>query len=300
MEDTLELVEIDTADTFEELCEKEIGYILSYNSHYIDGYGYNGTIGGEGTNGYSFTEEQRKNVSKSQLRRFENPEAREQSSEAAKKRFENPEEREKHHIRMNKRFEDNPELRGILSELKKKYFENPETREQCSESQKKRFENPDERKQCSESQKKRFENPEARKQSHEAAKNYWDDNENAIQNARENAIQHAKNNPEAGKKRGEIIKKRYKDNPEMGKKCSEAQKKRFENPEARRKLSDGKGKNKPFDVFTKDGTFIKTFTYVFEANEYLQKEHNITSTIKIGAVLNGTRKSSAGFVFKYK
>ena len=33
MVDTFELVEIDTADTLEELCEKEIGYILSYNSY---------------------------------------------------------------------------------------------------------------------------------------------------------------------------------------------------------------------------------------------------------------------------
>jgi hypothetical protein len=65
-------------------------------------------------------------------------------------------------------------------------------------------------------------------------------------------------------------------------------------------MSDGKGKNKIFDVFTDDGTFIKTFTYQYEAREYLQKEHHIASTIKIGSVLNGDRKSSAGFVFRYK
>jgi len=73
-----------------------------------------------------------------------------------------------------------------------------------------------------------------------------------------------------------------------------------DNPEARRKLSDGKGKNKPFDIFTTEGTFIKTFTYQFDAREYLQKEHHITSTIKISEVLSGKRNSSAGFVFKYK
>ena len=61
-----------------------------------------------------------------------------------------------------------------------------------------------------------------------------------------------------------------------------------------------RGKNKPFDVITTDGTFVKTFTYQMEAREYLQKEHNITSTIKISEVLTGTRNSSAGFVFKYK
>ena len=72
------------------------------------------------------------------------------------------------------------------------------------------------------------------------------------------------------------------------------------NQEARQKLSDGKGKNKQFYVFKTDGTFIKSFTYQFEAKEYLQTEYNITSTLKISAVLAGNRKSSAGFVFKYK
>ena len=35
--ETLELVEIDTADTIEELCEKEIEYIIEYNSYYMNG-----------------------------------------------------------------------------------------------------------------------------------------------------------------------------------------------------------------------------------------------------------------------
>ena len=162
MVDTLELIKIDTADTEEELCEKEIGYIIKYNSYYMNGNGYNMTYGGDGTFGYVHTEHDR-----------------------------------------NK-----------LSEIKKKYYENnPESREQMSEIKKKYYEN---------------------------------------------------------------------------------------NLEARQKLSDGKGKNKQFDVFKIDGTFIKTFTYQFEAKEYLQKEYKITSTFKISEVLAGNRKSTTGFVFKYK
>ena len=65
-------------------------------------------------------------------------------------------------------------------------------------------------------------------------------------------------------------------------------------------MTDGKGKNKPFDVFTKDGTFIKTFDYQIEAREYLQKEYDITSTFHISDVLAGRLKKTAGFVFKYK
>jgi len=264
MVDLLELIEIDTADTLKELCEKEIRYIEEYNSYYKNGNGYNMTYGGEGTNGYVFTEEDNKKNSESQKKRFENPEARQQCSEAQKKRFENPEAIQQLCESHNKRFE-NPEARQQCSEAQKKRFENPEARQQCSEAQKKRFENPEAIQQLCESQKKRFENPEVRQQMSKIKKKYHEDN------------------PDAGNEHSERLKKYYE-----------------ENPDARQKLSDGKGKNKQFDVFTVDGTFIKTFAYQFEAREYLQKEHHITSTIKISEVLEGHRKSSAGFVFTYK
>ena len=97
------------------------------------------------------------------------------------------------------------------------------------------------------------------------------------------------------------MKKLYQDNPDAREKNSESKKKYFQdNPGARQKILDGRGKNKPFDVFRPDGTFIKTFNYQFEAKEYLQKEYNITSTINIGKVLSGKGRKSAGFVFKYK
>jgi len=60
MIETFELEQIDTADTLEELCEKEKEYIKQYNSHYIEGNGYNMTYGGEGTNGYIYTEDDKK------------------------------------------------------------------------------------------------------------------------------------------------------------------------------------------------------------------------------------------------
>ena len=232
MEDTFKLIEIDTADTLEELCEKEIGYIIEYNSYYMNKNGYNMTYGGEGTFGYVYTEEARK----------------EQSN------------------RIKKYFEDNPEAGKEHGEIMKKYYEdNPEARKKNSEAVKKYYEdNPEAKEQISEKSTKQWENPEARKQMSKIKKKYYEDN------------------PEAIQKNREALKKYYENNPE-----------------ARQKLSDGKGKNKPFDVFTKDGTFIKTFTYQFEAKEYLEKEYDIFLS-NISAVLSGKRNNTNGFVFKYK
>ena len=301
MVDSFELTEIDTADTLEELCEKEILYIQEYNSYYMDRNGYNMTFGGEGTNGYVYTEEDRQRNSKAQKKRFENPEERENLIISQKKYWEKPESIKKHCERMKKRFEDNPELAKEMSESQKKRFENPEEREKHCERMKQRFEdNPTLAKEHSERMKKRFgDNPELKEKMSQLQKEYWD-NPESRQLISEKKKKYYQDNPEARQKHSEALKKYY-ENPEARQKNKDAQKKSYEdNPELKKKILDTKGKNKPFDAFKIDGTFIKTFTYNFEANEYLQNTYNITSNIKIGQVLTGSRKSSAGFVFKYK
>ena len=116
-------------------------------------------------------------------------------------------------------------------------------------------------------------NPEAKEQMSKITKKQWE-------------------NPEAKEQMSKIKKKYYEDNSDAIKKNSEAVKKYYEdNSDARQKLSDGKGKNKLFDVFTKDGTFIKTFTYQFEAKEYLEKEYDIFLS-NISAVLTGKRNNT--------
>jgi hypothetical protein len=155
----------------------------------------------------------------------------------------------------------------------------------------------------------------------------------AIEKNKEAQIKYHLEHPEEKQRMSERIKKHYEEHPETIikisesrkkyfqtpgaiEKCSETQKKRFENPEEKQRMSEikkqhfkndpearrksSKGQHEPFDVYTNDGKYIKTFNYQFEAREYLQKENNITSTIKISEVLSGTRNSSAGFVFKYK
>jgi hypothetical protein len=263
MVDTLELIEIDTAYTLEELCEKEIGYIINYNSYYMNKNGYNMTYGGEGTVGYIHTEENNQKNRERRIKYYEeNPEARQKISEIIKKHFENPEARLKN------------------SEAQKKRFENPEEIQKNREAQIKRFDDPEARLKNSEAQKKRYENPEQRKAHSERMKTLFE-------------------NPEAIKKCSEAQKKRF-ENPEERQKMSEMKKKQFEdNPEIQTKRLDAMGKNKQFDVF-KDGAFIKTFTYQFQAKEYLQKQYEISSNIKISEVLAGRQKNSAGFVFKYK
>ena len=299
--DTFELIEIDTADTLEELCEKEIGYIVKYNSHYIDGFGYNMTYGGEGTNGYVYTKEDKLKMSEMCKKYWESPEARKEHSEKRKKYFENnPEAGKEQGERVKKYYEENPEARQQISEKSTKQWENTEAREQMSEIKKKYYEdNPEAGKEHGEKMKQHFENPEEREKMSEIKKKYYE-NPEAIKKCSE-AQKKRFENPEENKKNSERLKKYYQENPEAKQKNSERVKKHHEeNPEWIKKKMDTMGKNKPFDVFKKDGTFIKTFTYQFEAKEYLQKEYNITSTFKISEVLAGNRKSSAGFVFKYK
>jgi hypothetical protein len=244
MIDTFQMIEIDTAETKEELCEKEIAYIEIHNSHYIRGNGCNMTDGGDSC--YEYTEEDRQKMSESQKNYHKNnPEARQKQSETIKKYFkDNPEAGKVHGEYMKQYHKDNPEAGKAHGDYMKQYYEdNPEARQKCSEALKKRYEDPEEIRKCSEAQKKRYEDPEEIRKNSETTKKYFKDN-----------------------------------------------------PEARRRQS----KYEPFNVFKKDGTYIKSFDYQFEAMEYLQKTYDIKTTIKISAVLKGKRKSSHGFIFKYK
>lgn len=57
--------EIEQQDSIESLFEREKFWIVTLNSHYIEGFGYNMTYGGDGNLGYRFTDEQRKRMSES-------------------------------------------------------------------------------------------------------------------------------------------------------------------------------------------------------------------------------------------
>ena len=130
MVDTFELIEIDTADTIEELCELEILYIQEYNSYYLNKTGYNMTFGGEGTNGYIHTEEDNlKNSERKKKYYKENPEVIEVMRETKKKYYEdNPEAGKEHGEYMKKYYEDNPHARHSQREKSIKQWEDPNAR----------------------------------------------------------------------------------------------------------------------------------------------------------------------------
>jgi len=249
MVDSFELIVIDTADTLEELCEKEKEYIIKYNSYYKNGKGYNMTYGGEGNSGYVYTEVDKEKMSKGSIKYFQdNPDARQHLS-----------------TKLKQFHKDNPDARQHLSaKIKQFHKDNPNAGKQHSEKMKIFFgENLYLVKEHSEKLKKYYQdNPDIRQQVSEKMEDYWDNNQNARKH------------------------------------MSEKQKENWKNSDLKKKKLDTMGQNKQFEIY-KDGIFINTFNYQFEAKEFLKKEYQITRTIKIGEVLAKKRKSSAGFVFKY-
>ena len=255
---------IDTASSLEELYEKEKMYIQKYNSHYIHGNGYNMTYGGEGNHGYIFTEEDKKKMSEGQT-----------------KRFENPEEKEKLALQSRNYWNDNEEAKEIMRQLKK---------EQCTQ--------------------------EWREKQSETLKNTHKNNPDLAKQHSERMTQMHLDNPDLAKQNGIKLKQTYIDNPALRIKNSKAQKKRFERPEEKEKLSkihkqrfqdnpNAKiNKNmqcKPFNVYDKKTKkLIGSYNYMFQAVDDIKTRFKITSfSSDISKVLNGTRKTSKGFIFEY-
>ena len=145
-----ESVKIETiceADSQENLDELEIKYIADFNSLKDNGKGYNQTIGGGGTVGYKFTDEQRKNARVAQQKRkIERPDIA-QNSSVFMTQFhkDNPEIGENHSKKMKQRAKDHPEIGENHSKKMKELYENePERKKKMSDIKKKQNEdNPE-------------------------------------------------------------------------------------------------------------------------------------------------------------
>jgi hypothetical protein len=166
MVDTLELIEIDTADSFDELCELEKHYIEEYKSFYMDeNKSYNMTRGGASPCGYIYTEDDKRRNSERMVQYYDNhPEKRRDMSEKIKQYFEDPEVRKKQSERMKKYYEEHPEAKTDGTKMKLYYNENPGARQKMSEIKKRHFEeNPEAGTEHGKRMKKYFENPEHKK-----------------------------------------------------------------------------------------------------------------------------------------
>ena len=147
MVDTFELIEIDTAETKEELCKKEIYYIQDYNSFIGKGNGYNMTLGGEGNLGGICTDETREKISKGRIQyNKNNPEKVKQSQQKSTETHRLPENRQKMSEKKTQYFRDNPEKARENKERMTMLFEDKnssERRQKCSENIKTRFDDPE-------------------------------------------------------------------------------------------------------------------------------------------------------------
>ena len=124
------------ANSQEELDNLEIKYITEYNSFIQYKKGYNQTIGGGGTVGYKFTEDQRNNVIKAQhLRNIKHPEiAINQKEFMINKHKEHPEIAITHSKFMKNRSKEHPEIGLNHSKfMTKLYDEHPEMKNKMSE-----------------------------------------------------------------------------------------------------------------------------------------------------------------------
>ena len=148
-EDLFEIKEIGNASNREELNSLEIYYIKEYNTYFKNGQGYNMTYGGEGSSGYTFTDEIKFNMSilkkeflkthpvyvtkfKEFMKEFWTDEQRLKMSILKKEQIKNnpeiikkwrksrgewtEEEKEKQSIIKKEQFKNNPELAKNISE----------------------------------------------------------------------------------------------------------------------------------------------------------------------------------------
>jgi len=140
---------IETAYSLEELNNLEIKYINEYNTFNNNGNnpnGYNMTIGGDGSGGYKFTEEQREHCRKrEEKRKQERPELSINHSNFMKQRAnDNPNIGMQHSIIMKEMYVNDPSKRVYMSNLKKQqYKDNPDMVNQQSELKLMRYEDKD-------------------------------------------------------------------------------------------------------------------------------------------------------------
>lgn len=135
---------IDYAYSFEELNELEKYYISIFESYYQTNKGYNMTLGGQSSNGYIYTIEDRYKMSEIQKEyRKNNPEESQKQSERLIQYYkDNPDKAMQHGLKIKKLYSDNPEIIDKISDSLKIYYKNnPEKLKKMSDRERERYEN---------------------------------------------------------------------------------------------------------------------------------------------------------------
>jgi len=167
---------IDYANSIEELKELEKYYIRKYDTYEN---GYNCTLGGEGTNGFKMSKEQKAKISENITKYFEDPNNREAQSQRIKQYFQSEENKIKNSNSVIQAYIDNPKLRENLSKIKIKHFENKENREKMSNIKKQLYiDNPELKTVQSNRMKNFYINEENRKNISKKRKEFCQDRSN--------------------------------------------------------------------------------------------------------------------------
>tara|TARA_B110000881_G_C18555653_1_gene506744 strand:- start:112 stop:1227 length:1116 start_codon:yes stop_codon:yes gene_type:complete len=278
----------------EELNDLEIYYIKYYDSYYKndDGTaksGYNMTHGGEGANGYIFTEEDKAKLSKSLQKYYSNPDNKKKNAERQREYIKRHPESAERHSRFMKEYANRPENK----EKSRKRFEeyrinNPNA---ISEQQHEIWNRDGYRDQMSNTQKQVYINLT---QEEKEKRIYGLKNCDRIEQYKN--LKEFKNTQEEKEKFSQIMKNDRLSHPE---KYENARLNRIETCntiEYRENMSKKKRKYlKPFEVF-KDGILIGEFNNTTDCFNAL----NIEKKPSIVKCLDGVLIQSLGYKFQYK
>lgn len=277
----------------EDLNELEIYYIEKNNSYYKNGNGYNMTIGGEGANGYSFTENDRQKLSSSLNTYYiNNPQVLLEMSDRIKEYNKiHPEKAENHSLFM-KQFANLPEnINRSMNTFNTFREENPEA---ASIQQKEIWLRDGYKEKMSNTQKQFLENNPEEKQTRisRLAQYRIDNPENHSKMMKE-----ISSTPEKKEEFKNMIKNDKENFPEKYDKAREKQKNTMNTPEFKENMSQKKRKILPiFECFDKDESLIGEFNNTIDCIKKL----NLQKPPSIVLCLNNIIKQSCGYKFKYK
>lgn len=281
----------------EELNNLEIHYIEMYNSYYkniIDNNdGYNMTIGGEGANGYIFTEIDKQKLSLSLKQYYiDNPQVLTEMSQRTIEYNKKHPEKQIQHSQFMKYYMNLSENKDRSRNIFKKFREeNPES---ISIQQKEIWSREGYREKMSNIQKEYLKNnPEEKQKKINILK----------QASLDNADNHSKfmkelsNRPEKKEEFKKLMNRDRENNPEKYNHVNEKRKNKMNTQEFKENMSKKKRKNlNVFEVFTKDGNLIGEFDNTIDCIRKL----NLPKPPSIVLCLNNKLIQSCGYNFKYK